>query len=186
MCAITLDRIKIVLILLVIFLLSGGNIHALASLDAPNIIMDNIVTEPSVIHRGDYFILNATVKNISNDTIDILNIGCKGPIDVTFDKNVEVRSGASGICFNQQPILTLKPAESLVLSAPDFAEDYKASLEGNVEATMQLQYIVRIDSETAPTIINGTESNYVWIFSQPFNFTILPRLVPDHNNGSIN
>jgi hypothetical protein len=186
MYATTVDRIKIVLILLVIFLLSGSNKHALASLDASNIIIDNIVTEPSVIHRGDYFTLNATVKNISNDTIDILDVGCKGPIHVTFDKNVEVKSVASGICFNQQPILTLKPAESLVLSAPDFAQDYKASLEGNVEATIQLEYIVRIDNETAPTIINGTESNYTWIFSQPFNFTILPPLVPNYNKSSVN
>jgi hypothetical protein len=185
MCATTLHRIKIVSILLVILLL-GSNMHLLASLDAPNIIIDDIVTEPSVIHRGDYFILNATVKNISNDTIDILNIGCKGPIDVTFDKNVEVKPVASGICFNQQPILTLKPAESLVLSAPDFAEDYKASVDGIVEATMQLQYIVRIDNENAPSLINGTESNYTWIFSQPFNFTILPQLVPNYDNSSIN
>jgi hypothetical protein len=170
------ERIKIVIILLTIFLLGASNKHALSSLGAPNIIVHDIVTEPSYIHRGDYFILNATIKNISNQTIDILNLGCKGPIDVKFDKNVEVKSVASGICLNQQPTITLKPAESLVLSAPDFAEDYVASSEGNVEATMQLQYIVRIDNETAPTIINGTESNYTWIFSQSFNFTILPPL----------
>jgi hypothetical protein len=174
MSATTVNRMKIILVLSVVLLLSGSNIHAIASLDAPNILILNIITEPSVIHRDNYFILNATIKNISNDTIDILNVGCKGPIDVTFDKNVEVKSVASGICFNQQPILTLNPGESLVLSAPDFAEDYKASLEGNVEATMQLEYIVRIDNETAPTIINSTESVYTWTFSQPFNFTILP------------
>jgi hypothetical protein len=186
MYATTVDRIKIVLILSVIFLFSRNNIDALASLDAPHIVIDNIVTEPSVIHRDDYFILNATVKNISNNTIDILDVGCKGPINVIFDRNVEVKPVASGICFNQQLIHTLKPAESLVLSAPDFAEDYKASLEGIVEATMQLEYIVRIDDGTAAGIINGTESTYTWIFSQPFNFTILPRLLPNYNNSSIN
>jgi hypothetical protein len=175
MRATTADIMKILFILSFSFLFIGSNIHVLASLAAPNIIIENVITDPPVIYRGDYFILNATVKNISNDTIDILNIGCKGPIHITFDKNVEIKSAASGICFNQQPILTLKPAESLVLSGPDFAEDYKASLEGNVETTVQLEYIVRMDNDTVPTVINGTESNYVWIFSQPFNFTILPR-----------
>jgi hypothetical protein len=160
--------------------------YVLASIDAPNIIINSIHTDPSIIHIGDYFILNATVKNISYDTIDILNFGCKGPIRVLFDKNVEVKPITSGICFNPQQIISLNPGQSVILSAPDFAEDYKASSEGIVEATLQLEYSIQIDNQTTTAAIAENRSNYAWVFSKPFVFKILPTLNISYNNSSVN
>jgi hypothetical protein len=113
-----------------------------------------------------------------------LNFGCKGPINVLFYNNVEVIPITSGICFNTQQIISLKPGESVILSAPDFAEDYKASSEGIVDATLQLEYSVQNDNQTTTRALAENRSNYAWLFSKPFVFEILPTLNNSNNNNS--
>jgi hypothetical protein len=185
MYTISINMIGVTLLLLLItFSLTENYTYLLASIDAPNVIIDNVHTAPPIIHIGDYFILNATVKNISNDTIDILNFGCKGPIEVLFYNNVEVVPITSGICFNPQQIISLKPGESVMLSAPDFAEDYKASSEGIVDAILQLEYSIQNDNQTTTRALAENRSNYAWLFSKPFVFEILSTLNNSNNNNS--
>jgi hypothetical protein len=115
--------------------------YAFAGVDTPKIIIDTIQTNPSAVHIGNYFTINETVRNISNETIDILNFGCKGPIRVLFDNSIEVKAKAikSGICYNPTQMITLKASESAVLLGPN-TEDYKEPSGGIVEAVLQLEY----------------------------------------------
>jgi hypothetical protein len=175
MHTIFVNIIELVLLLLIIFPFIEKQTHVLAGVDAPNIIVDNIQTDPHIVRVGDYFILNATVKNISNNTVDILNFGCDGPIKVIFDKNVEVKSITSGICFNPEQTIALNPGKATILSAPGGIEDYKAISEGTVKATLQLDYIMRIGNLTAPLTIHSNESTYVLFLSKPFAFKIFPN-----------
>jgi hypothetical protein len=187
MHTIYVNMLEVALLLLVTFSFIENHTYVLASIAAPDIIIDSIHTDPSIIHIGDYFILNATVKNISNDAINILNFGCKGPIKVLFDKNVEVKPVTAGICFNPQHIISLNPEQSVILSAPDFAEDYKAASEGIVEAILQLEYVKRFDNQTTTTTtIPENKYTYAWVFSKPFVFKILPTLNSSYNNSGIN
>jgi hypothetical protein len=165
------------LFILITFSLIENPVYALASVAAPNMIIENIRTEPSPVHVGDYFILNATIKNISNNTISILNFGCKDPIKSLFDANIEVTQAASGVCFNPQQIITLRPGQLVDLLSPD-TESYKAIHKGIVKAVLQIDYSMQTDNQTTFSISgNGTFAGFL---SKPFTFEVLAT--PNYNS----
>ena len=145
--------------------------HTFGGVDIQKIMVDTILTNPSIIRTGDYFTINATVRNISNDTIDILNFGCKGPMRLLFDNTIEVKAISSGICSNPNYIITLKPGESAVLLGPN-TELYKGTTEGTVDATMQLEYGKEIDNQTITRAMVENKSSYTWFLTNPFKFEI--------------
>ncbi len=161
--------IELVITSLVIVSLVEG--YAFGGIDFRNIIIDSILTNPSLIHAGDYFTLNATVRNNSNDTIDILNFGCNGPMRLLFDKSIEVKAISSGICYNPKHVITLRPGESTVLSGPD-TELYRGITEGIVDATVQLEYGKEIDNQIITSAIVENKSSYMRFLSEPFKFNI--------------
>jgi hypothetical protein len=170
MNAATASATALLILILITFSSTENDVYTLASIASPNMKIENIHTEPPSVHVGDYFILNATIKNISNDTISVLNFGCKGPIKSLFNENIEVEPATSGICFNPQQIITLSPGESVDSLAPDSTESYKAIHEGIVEAVLQIDYNIQTNNQTS---IAGNGSTYAGFLSEPFTFEVL-------------
>jgi hypothetical protein len=106
--------------------------------------LGNIQTNPSQIHVGDSFQINATVVNDSPNTIYFTG-GCQSPLSATFDKNVAVGQAMGCFAiFNAE----LKPGQNTTVVAPSQAISYTANSSGTTNANMTFSYQTGNKSES--------------------------------------
>ena len=105
----------------------------------------NIQTNPSEVHVGDSFQINATIQNNSPDII-YFNGGCLSPLSATFDKNVDIGQAMGCLAiFNAN----LKPGDNTTIVGPSSGILYTANSSGTTNANITLTY--QIGNETEST-----------------------------------
>jgi hypothetical protein len=119
--------------------------------------LTDIQTDPSHVHVGDSFQINATIVNDSPGTI-YFNGGCQSPLSAIFDKNVVV-SHAMG-CFAIFKT-DLKPGENATIVGPSYDNSYTANLSGITNTDVIFSYQTENKSENT--------------ISKPFAFDISKR-----------
>lgn len=95
----------------VICMIATGAIlpHAFSE-NVSEITITSTLVQPSIIHVGDTFAINATLVNNSTGTINVKN-SCGGPFSVLFDSHAKVE--LKKVC-NWMPIqIILKPGENI-------------------------------------------------------------------------
>jgi predicted secreted protein with PEFG-CTERM motif len=106
--------------------------------------LENIKTNPSQIHVGDSFQINATVVNDSPSTI-YFDGGCLSPLSAIFDKNVAVGQAMGCFAiFNAD----LKPGQNTTVVAPSQAISYTANSSGTTNANVTFSYQTENKSES--------------------------------------
>ncbi|MDE1768931.1 MAG: hypothetical protein KGI28_00060 [Thaumarchaeota archaeon] len=103
---------------------------------AQEIIITNIQTNPSQVHVGDSFRINATIVNNSPDTINF-NGGCLSPLSATFDNNVSVGQAMGCLAIYK---VVLNPGENTTVVGPGSANLYAATSSGTTNANVTFAY----------------------------------------------
>lgn len=105
--------------------------------------LTGIQTNPSHVHVGDSFQINATIINDSPGII-YFNGGCQSPLSVIFDKNVAI--GHAMDCFAIFKT-DLKPGENAMIVGPSQDNSYTANLSGITNADVIFSYQTKNKSE---------------------------------------
>ena len=128
---------------------------------AQQIELTDIHTDPTQVHVGDSFQVNATIVNNSTDTI-LFNGGCQSPLSTSFDKNV-ILGQAMGCfaLFNQ----ILLPGHNATVISPGSGNSYTAASSGDTNANLTFVY----------HFSNNTQSR----ISKNFTFAISAAPVPE-------
>ncbi len=105
---------------------------------AQDVIISNVETNPSTLHVGDSFRINATIVNNSPSVIKF-NGGCQSPLSAIFDKNVSI-SQAMG-CFAIFNVI-LKPGQNVTVVGPNSENTYTATSSGITNANITFTYYV--------------------------------------------
>ena len=126
--------------------------------------------QPTEIHVGDTFSINATIVNNSNDTIQVHN-DCSGAFSVAFDNHVS--AGPTKVCNFMAIQIILKPGENITRSSLNSILGFTAVSPGATNATVTISYIV--SNKTSPNLsFNGNPINS----SKSFLFTISNQSAP--------
>ena len=140
---------------------SGVN-SSIVIVESEGIVPVGIHTEPSLVHVGDRFSIDASIFNYSPLFVQIPDGGCSPTgLTATFDSNVVVSPGAQFIvCYED----SLTPAQTISARAGWPSENYTATTPGLTNATLHLVYSVVGDD-------NQTELRQ---YDTEFQFTIVP------------
>jgi len=103
----------------------------------------NIKTNPSQIHVGESFQINATIVNDSPVAVYYTG-GCQSPLSAIFDKNVAI--GQAMGCFAIYNAV-LKPGENTSLVGPSSNNLYTANSSGTTNANVTFSYHTENKSE---------------------------------------
>lgn len=137
-----------------------------APLSVSNVELLDIHTEPSAVHVGETFRVNATVINNTPDTITF-NAGCESPLVAKFDKNVVTEQEIACLAFM---IVEVKPGEKISVVGPAAGIAYRASNAGVTSANVTFAYAIRNESTSV---------------SKTFAFTIADEEVKQVNSERV-
>ncbi len=137
-----------------------------APLSVSNVELLDIHTEPSAVHVGETFRVNATVINNTPDTITF-NAGCESPLVAKFDKNVVTEQEIACLAFM---IVEVKPGEKISVVGPAAGIAYRASNAGVTNANVTFAYAIRNESTSV---------------SKTFAFTIADEEVKQVNSERV-
>ncbi|MDE1725454.1 MAG: hypothetical protein KGH76_06120 [Thaumarchaeota archaeon] len=104
----------------------------------PKVLITDIITTPKILHVGDHFTANATVKNVGSRTVSFFSNHISG----IFDKHVVVShyNGCSGVYGGN----ILMPSQSKELTFPSPGCDYYvANSSGTTNVAVKLLYNIQ-------------------------------------------
>src|SRR5574340_6975 len=135
-------HISFIILAVIIFL--GFGLQSAHADNANDILIQNILVQPSMIKVGDTFSITATLVNNSTDPILVGNMGsndCEGPFfTVTFDNHIKVVEKQGATCSYVALQERLDPGKKNTGTSPGLSFTYTATESGTANATMIFSY----------------------------------------------
>ncbi|MFY3740340.1 MAG: hypothetical protein HMLIMOIP_000777 [Candidatus Nitrosomirales archaeon] len=146
----------------------------------------DIHTEPSIVHVGDSFRINATVINNTPNTITFKGL-CDSPLSAVFNSNVIIEHGLACQGFT---IVELKSGEKTSVVGPSSGIVYRASNAGMTNARITFTYAIQDESTSvskpfAFTIREGTQNLITAKLNTEFHLEIGQTALIESKNISV-
>lgn len=146
----------------------------------------DIHTEPSIVHVGDSFRINATVINNTPNTITFKGL-CDSPLSAVFNNNVVIEHGLACEGFT---IVELKSGEKTSVVGPSSGIVYHASNAGMTNARITFTYAIQDESTSiskpfAFTINEGTQNLITAKLNSEFQLKIDQTVLIESKNISV-
>ena len=159
-----IDLKKIIILLSLVF---AVYIFSDSPAFAQEITITNIQTNPSQVHVGDSFRINATMVNNSSDIINF-NGGCQSPLSATFDNNVSI--GQAMGCFAIYKVI-LTSGQNTTVVGPGSGDLYTATSSGTTNANVIFAY------QTANKTENTISKTFTFDISERASIPEFPSVV---------